>query len=359
MKVALDATPVTLPAGGIARYVRELSKALAEEYPGDAFTLISDQPFQAPPALPPNLRRGEPPGNGLQRRWWTWGVHRAMAACGASLFHGTHFSVPWLPLRPSVMTLHDLSPWLDPAWHAGAGFVRRRTPWLVRLGLAARIITPSDAVRREAIRHFRINAARIRAIPLAASAHFRPAEPPPRPRPYFLHVGMIEPRKNLSLLIAAWREAHRRSGVELLLAGPRRSDSDTPPVEPGLHILGEVAEEDLPGLYSGALACLYPSLYEGFGLPVLEAMQCGALVICSRIPALEELTCGAAWLVDPSDGRGWLEAMCSAAAGSGLPPRPRAEALRRAACFSWARTARLTREVYAEALGAAGDQHLG
>jgi len=354
MKVALDATPLTLSSGGIARYVRELSRALAEEFPQDDFTLISDQPFPEPQSSPVNLRRGDSPRTGLERRWWTWGVQRAMMASGAGLFHGTHFAVPWLPLHPSVMTLHDLSPWLHPEWQAEARFVRCRAPYLIGLGLTTRVITPSEAVRGEAIDRFHIHPDRIRAVPLAASAHFRRTAPPARPRPYFLHVGVIEPRKNLAMLIAAWREVHGRLGAELLLAGPRRSDGAVPAPEPGLHILGEVPEEDLPSLYSGALACLYPSLYEGFGLPVLEALQCGALVICSRIAALKELTGGAALLVDPGDAKAWVAAMCAAGSGAEDLNRQREAALKRAACFSWARAARLTREVYAEALGAFG-----
>jgi glycosyltransferase involved in cell wall biosynthesis len=252
------------------------------------------------------------------------------------------------------MTLHDLSPWLDPLWQTGASFVRRRAPYLLRLGLATRIITPSEAVRREAMDRFHIHPGRIRAVPLAAAGHFRPTATPVRPRPYFLHVAVIEPRKNLAMLIAAWREVYLRLGVELLLAGPRRSDGVVPAPEPGLHVLGEVREEELPGLYSGALACLYPSLYEGFGLPVLEAMQCGALVIASRDPAVAEVAGEAAVLVEARDARAWVEAMCAAVAGAEDLSQRRAKALDRARSFSWARTARLTHEVYVEALGAFG-----
>jgi glycosyltransferase involved in cell wall biosynthesis len=355
MKVAIDATPLALSSGGIARYVRELSRALAGEFPDDDFTLISDQPFPAPLAPPANLHRRGSPRNSLTRRWWSWGVQRAMAASGAGLFHGTHFAVPWLPLRPSVMTLHDLSPWLDPRWQAGASFVRRRAPYLLGLGLATRIITHTEAVRREAIDRFHIHPGRISAVPLAAAGHFRPTAAPVRPRPYFLHVGVIEPRKNLATLIAAWREVYLRLGVELLLAGPRRSDGLVPAPEPGLHVLGEVREEELPGLYSGALACLYPSLYEGFGLPVLEAMQCGALVIASRDPAVAEVAGEAAVLVDARDAKAWVEAMRAAVAGAEDLSGRRAKALQRAMSFSWARTARLTHEVYVDALGAFGE----
>ena len=98
---------------------------------------------------------------------------------GVELFHGTDYSVPYVPLRPSVMTLHDLSPWLDPAWQPGASRVRRRTPRLLRMGLATMVITPTEAVRRAAIERFRLSPDRVVAVPLAASEIFKPAPPAP------------------------------------------------------------------------------------------------------------------------------------------------------------------------------------
>ena len=127
MRVALDATPLTLSSGGLARYTSELSQALEREYPQDEFTLISDQPFAARNAHVQIRQQMARPTNVLERRWWLWGVQRAMDRIGATLFHGTNFTVPFLPLRPSVLTLHDLSPWMESAWHGNATSVRRRT----------------------------------------------------------------------------------------------------------------------------------------------------------------------------------------------------------------------------------------
>lgn len=186
------------------------------------------------------------------------------------------------------------------------------------------------------------------AVPLAASAHFRPASNPRGD--YFLYVGALEPRKNLPLLIEAWRTVRNACGIDLVLAGKRRADFPELPDEPGLRVLGEVPEADLPALYSGATACLYPSLYEGFGLPVLEAMQCGAAVIASRDAAISEVAAGAAVQVDASDTRGWAEAMLSAASNPAWTETLRTRSLLRARSFSWERTARLTRQVYEEAL---------
>jgi len=115
-------------------------------------------------------------------------------------------------------------------------------------------------------------------------------------------------------------------------------------------VIGEVPEEDLPGWHSGAVACLYPSLYEGFGLPVLEAMQCGALVIASRDPAVSEVAGNAAVLLDARDPGSWVAAMNAAALQPEQMEVRRSKALQRAKLFSWERTARLTRDVYLEAV---------
>ena len=159
MKVALDGTPLTLATGGLARYTAELSRALAAQFPSDEFLLLSDQPFPG----------GAGPRRGWARRWWTVGLSRELARGRVDIFHGTNFEVPYLPLIPSVLTLHDLSPWRDAAWRPAASRVRRRTPFLVGLGIAGMVITVSEAVRREAIEWFRIPPGRVKAIPLAAA----------------------------------------------------------------------------------------------------------------------------------------------------------------------------------------------
>jgi glycosyltransferase involved in cell wall biosynthesis len=321
------------------RYTKELARALAQNYPEDQIWLLSDQHFSVPSPAPANLMKGERPRSAAERRWWLWGLEREMMRRGVEVFHGTDFSVPYLSRRPSILTLHDLSPWSD-QWAASVR-VQKRVPLLLRARIPAIVLTPSDAVRRAAIARFGLDPSRVVAVPHAASSHFRFLDTPQAERPYFLFVGTLEPRKNIHRLIEAWKEVRRTEPIDLVLAGRARPDFHVPE-EPGLRVLGEIPEADLPALYSGAAAVVYPSLYEGFGLPVLEAMQCGATVIASRDPAIMEVSGGAALHVDALDVRALAEAMRAR-------PARRKESLQRAAQFSWASTARKTREVYAAA----------
>ena len=385
MRVVIEAASLALSSGGLQRYTSELSLALARCFPADEFYLTSDQPFRMPSGAPQNLKRGGGPRNALERRWWLWGLAREIRRLGADLVHGPDFAVPYISGRPSVLTLHDLSPWMDQRWHSNAARVRRRTPVLLEMGVATMVITPSEAVRKQAMERFRLRPERIVAVPEAAAPWFTPLEPGPvepgpvepapvelapvelataepdkaesdkaepgtlRNRRYFLFVGTLEPRKNLAALVEAWREVRREcapeDAVDLVLAGRRRADYPPLPDEPGLEILGEVSNEQLPALYSGALAFVYPSLYEGFGLPVLEAMQCGACVIASR--AVAETAGDAAIYADrPAELARSMRDLLE------HPERAsewRARSLARAREFTWERTARATYEVYLEA----------
>ncbi len=331
IRVALDGTPLTVSTGGVRRYVEELTAALRRNFPEDDYLLVSDQL--------------SPPRSVLERRWWLWGLRQELRRQHISIFHGTDFAVPYLSPCRSVMTLHDLSPWREELRQSASPRVRRRTPLILRLGLATTVITPSEAIRREAISYFGIKPNNIVAVPLAASGVFHPAESAPRSRPYFLYVGTIEARKNIEVAVRAWRELRKSCEVDFLVGGRLRETCDLE----GVERLGAVSEADLPALYCGAAAVVYPSLYEGFGLPVLEAMQCGTMVIASRDAAITETAGGAALQVEALDHPGWYEAMQAA-----LNPNTRADyrerGLRRAAEFTWKRTAQLTREVYVDSL---------
>ncbi len=344
MRVAIEAASLSLTSGGLARYTSELALALARCFPQDEYFLVSDQPFRMPSPAPVNLKPGGGPRNSMERRWWLYGLGRELGRLGADLVHGPDFAVPYLLRRPSVLTLHDLSPWMDSRWHHAAQRVRRRTPVLLEFGLATMVITPGEKVRRAAIERFSLPPDRVVAVPEAAAHWFRPVETAPGV-PYFLFVGTVEPRKNLDTLLQAWREVRRTHPVDLVLAGRRRADAPEIAPEPGLRLAGEVADSELPALYSGALGFVYPSLYEGFGLPVLEAMQCGAPVVASR--AVEEAAGDAAIFADSPEEL--TAAMAALAANPDLAAAARERSLARAAEFSWERTARLTRQVYEEA----------
>jgi glycosyltransferase involved in cell wall biosynthesis len=271
-----------------------------------------------------------------------------MRETGAQVFHGANFETPWMGSAPAVVTVHDLSPWKDPAWHIDADRVRRRTPWLLRLRRARIVITVTEAMRKEVIEHFHLDPAKVRAIHLGA----RPcgADPPvrggPPGPPHFLCVATLEPRKNIPALVEAWRATRSETRAELWLAGRMREDFTPIPPEPGLRLLGEVPDEALPALYSGALAFVYPTLYEGFGLPVLEAMQYGCPVITTNDPAVVEVSAGNAIHVGTAEEMG--RAMTALATQPELRAAQREKGLKRSAEFSWSKTARASRAIYQE-----------
>lgn len=326
MHIALDGTPLSVSSGGLRRYTEELTAALRHAFPEDRCDIIT--------------------GTG-RRLWWSAGLPWSLATRRVDVFHGTNFEVPYIPVCASVLTLHDLSPWLKPEWHCAADRVRRRVPVLIGLGLPTLILTPTEAVRSQVMERFGVSRDRVMVVPEGPKAFDVPPASMPSHEPYFLFVGTVEPRKNVPTLIRAWRPLHRRYGVRLVIAGRNRADAPSLPPEPGLLLLGEVTDAHLAELYTGALATVYPSLYEGFGLPVLEAMACGTPVITSRDPALVEVSGGAAIHAGDEELTAAMEQLLNDPAER---LRRKEMGLRRAAGFSWARTARLTREVYAEAI---------
>jgi len=327
--------------GGVPRYVRELRRGLEGLGGADSYLYVTDQPVEG--ALGPS-------GGWLNRKWWLAGLPMTLRRERVDVFHGTEFAVPYVPVCASVLSLHDLSPWMDAAWHgAGVDRVRRRTPWLLRLGLATMVLTLSEAVRRRAIARFGLQADRVVAVPLAAAEGMRPVPVSAETEPYFLYVGTLEPRKNLPLLVEAWRAVRASHKVRLVLAGRRREDGPSFESGDGLEVLGAVSEERLLALYSGAMAVLYPTLYEGFGLPVVEAMQCGAPVVTSTDESVIEVAGGAAVHCDARSVEDWVAALTRVVEDGAWRADLRTRGLARAAVFTWARTARETRAVYKSA----------
>ena len=378
MLIGLDAIPLTEPRAGVGHYTFELARALALAAPADEFELL--YPSSYPPvglseSLPPNLREARVRVGALGRRWWSAGLPRYAGRRGLRLFHGTNYDVPLWGGAARVLTIHDLSQLVHPETHERRRVrrARRRLPLMARAAEA--VVVPTEAVRREVCEHLRVAPQKVFAVHEAARACFRPtgrdeAEGALRRLgvggEFLLAVGTIEPRKNLSTLVAAFEEVVRARPASTLqlvvaggrgwLSGPLFEAIERSPAAGRVVLAGYVTDEELRALYSACAAFVYPSLYEGFGLPPLEAMSCGAPVVAGRTPAVEEVTAGAARLFDPRDARALartlLEILDDAAARRALSEA----GLRRAAEFSWERTARQTLDVYAEALKRSGQR---
>ncbi len=270
-----------------------------------------------------------------------------------------------------VLTIHDLIPLLYPE------MVKRKHQYHFRivigrlLHLADAIIVDSECTRQSILERFAIPQQKLSVISIGVNTElFLPMEDPERlgkvraryglaTDPYVLFVGNIEPRKNLLRLIRAYARLRERSNVpeklRLVIAGPKGclcEDVFALPVHLRLteHVLflGRVAAEDLPALYAGALAFVFPSLYEGFGLPPLEAMACGTPVVAAKVSALPEVVGDAALLVDPYNVEELAEAMYRVLTDTALHEQMRWKGLERAQLFSWEETARKTLKVYEE-----------
>ena len=236
----------------------------------------------------------------------------------------------------NVVYVHDAAPLREPAW-----FGRAYGAWhrLALRHIAARarlLLVPSDFVRTELGELLAVDAGRVAVVPPGVDARFRPGAALARPRPYVLAVGTAGARKNLSLL-AGMAPGLAREGLDVVLAGSTRGYLKGGAT--GLVGLGYVPEVDLPALYAGAAVLAMPSLYEGFGLPCLEAMASGTPVVASTAGALPEACGGAALLVDPRDPDAFGTALLAAAGPERA--RLRAAGLERARRLTWGRTAEL------------------
>ena len=375
MHIGLDGLPLTALKTGVGHYTCELARALARLEPASKFEIVYPSTYpgitldEHNPTLPANLQLNRVRVGPLGRHWWSTGLPRYIRRSKLELFHGTNYDVPlWRPCA-TVLTIHDLSQLLHSETHERVSVKRaeRRLPHMARIADA--IITPTESVRRDVCEVLKVSPEKVFAIPEAARTCFRPlafAETADvRSRlgignDFLLTVGTLEPRKNLSVLVSAFAEVARarpQSNTQLVIAGGRGWLSGPlfetiakSPVRDRIVLTDYLHDEDLQALYSSCRAFVYPSIHEGFGLPPLEAMACGAPVIASRIPALEETTGGAALLFDPRSvaelTRNILELLDNENARRELS----AAGQRRAAEFSWEKTARLTWNVYEEAL---------
>src|SRR5256885_3464552 len=376
MRIGLDGIPLTKPKTGVGHYTFELARALALVAPADDFQLVSPLPYAPPPVsdisqqgMPPNLQAVHTEVSGVSKHWWTIGLPSYIRRNPLALFHGTNYDVPVLGGCSTVLTIHDLASHLHPETFQSRSVRRARYRLPIMARRATMIVTPTRVVRLEVCERFRVKPEKVVAVHHAPRSCFRPLPPNQKLEStrrlgieddFLLFVGTIEPRKNLLTLIRAFEDVLKVTSLrpQLVIAGQAGWLTDelfayVKELDFGdrLRWTGYVSDEDLCALYSSCRAFIYPSIYEGFGLPPLEAMACGAPVISSRIPSITEVLGTAARLVVPTDVHDLSESIIELWENADERQRLSKAGQTRAAEFCWERTARLTREVYATELG--------
>ena len=370
MRIALDGFPLSSPRTGIGHYTFELARALAHTAPNHNFELISPLPFadsvvqELQQASAPNLVLNNPQPTSFSRRWWAIGLPLFLRKNAFDVFHGTNYEVPLWNRQRNVLTIHDLSILLHPEYHEPnlVRRARRRLPLMVRS--AAMIIAVTESIKREICEHLKVKPERVVVTPEAPRQVFRPMPVPETiatrlrlgiEADFILFVGTIEPRKNLLTLVRAFEQVLRTTELrpQLVIAGGEGwlmeelySFIGTSGIGDRVRFIGYTSDEALRALYSSCRICVYPSLYEGFGLPPLEAMACGAPVITSHIPAIAETVGSAAVLIDPHSVAGLAHSIIHLWNDEQLRTHLSQAGLQRAAEFSWQRTAKLTLDAY-------------
>lgn len=367
---------------GIGQYTTQMLKGLLEK--NDHYDLVLFGYGQAGDNLDTDLAAAlawreiaRPPHTStLTLPWEHLLLARAMQGAGLSLFHAIdHNLAPWLPV-PTLVTVHDLileilrGPYLGPTawlWMRSHRTAARR---------ARRVIAVSESTRRDVERVWGIPPERITVIPEGVEKRFRP--PADREatrtslarlgidRPYFLYVGGFDPRKNLHNLLLGFKRALRGGAqdLQLVLAGDTSGFHDylqDEILELGLEgraiLPGYVAAEDLPLLYGGALAFTFLSLYEGFGLPLLEAMACGTPVLAAGNSSIPEVVGKAALLTDPLDPAAIAGCLLRLAADTALNRDLAERGIDQAARFTWEGTAQRVLDLYGQVLDGGGGGH--
>lgn len=383
-EIGISALPLDYPHSGTATYLRNLLLHLPETAPDltyRAFVRWSEERFPGvlrdrllTPAAP--LNRGA--GAGAQMDKFLWETGSLPTAAGmrrVALLHSPTFAAPLVSPVPLVVTVHDLIPLVLPGYHRTrqSALYSRFMARTVRA--ANRIIAVSAHARRDIITVLRYPEDRISVVYEAAGDSFRPDGSPDEqmalraryglPGRFVLYLGGAERRKNIETVVRAWarlRAAHHREEIVLVLVAdfPRPDPlyADIPALirELGLEhavvCVRSVDERDKPALYRAAELFCFPSLYEGFGLPPLEAMASGTPVLCSDATSLPEVVGDAAWLLPPSDPAAWAEAIATLLRSGAERARLRERGLARASSFSWRVAAEQTAAIYREVVGA-------
>ena len=376
--VGLNGAALLSPLTGIGQYTKSLAEHLIESGEVDLNIFyvarwskeVRTQPFISLGPIKTFIKTFVPHPYLVSRALQSWKFHSGAHDRRVSVYHEPNF----LPLRfagPTVVSIHDLS-WIRyPETHPQerVAIMNRILP--LALEKVQHVITDSEFIRREVISEFGISADRVTATLLAARRMFKPRDEAEcaatlskhklKQRSYFLVVGTLEPRKNVETAIRAHAGLPKsvRTRFPLVLVGMRGwltsplEGELKAPVESGeARPLGFVTDDELADLYSGATALLYPSVYEGFGLPPLEAMACGTPVITSNVSSLPEVAGNAAVMHDPMDTDALRNAMERFIDDKEFWLEKAASSLKQAALFSWERCAKETIAVYRAAMSA-------
>jgi glycosyltransferase involved in cell wall biosynthesis len=352
LRIGYDASSLGARAG-IGRYSRELLRALASCEPEHEYVLLNRPRYMPSRVL-----------------WMQGQLPLQLRAGTLDLCHFTNYHAPVMRGRPFVVTLHDLSLMSMPGLHPRRRVALGRALIRSAVRSARAIVTPSQSVRAEAIHLLDLDPGRVHVVHEAPAAAFRPIDATAELestaaryglRPGFLlAIGTLEPRKNLRLLLAAFQRLRRQGFDEpLVLCGApgwRNDDLMRQIREQGadasIRLLGYVADVDLPRLLNLAGAFVYPSLYEGFGLPVLEALACGTPTVTSNHGALQEIAGDAALHADPGSLEDLTRSVSTALFDTSIRGHLRNAGLRRAAQFTWADAAHRTAALYRQTAGA-------
>ncbi len=372
MRIALDGMPFGSKLTGVGHYTLELAGSLAQVAPGDHFTLISPLPVSPSNAAlierrsPENLSLVNLKQGLINRRWWSLGLPLYLRRNSFDLFHGTNYEIPLWWDRPSVVTIHDLSLLLYPDAHEPR-LVRRarwRLPLMARK--AARIITPTEAIKREICSNLEVAPDKVVVTPEAPRRLFKRLEPAQslelRKRldiqeNFILFVGTVEPRKNLERLVQAFEQILRSTALspQLVIAGGEGwlmdhfgATINDKGLAEHVRLTGYLQDEELCALYSSCRVFVYPSLYEGFGLPLVEAMACGAPVVTSDIPSITETVESSARRVDPLNVGDLARAIVELLSDEEMNRHFSRAGMQQVKKFSWEQTAQKTWQVYRE-----------
>ena len=366
MRIGFDGRSLASPAGGVRRYAGELLDELVRISPSDTIVVFgASAQSPRPHAVQSRPVRQTFPTN---LGWSLIDLPRAIRHERLDVFHAPAYTAPLRGTVPLVLTIHDVSYERHPEWYPYRRDAIRR--WFYRRSARAAdvIVTDSDFSRREIAAAYDLDPNHIRVVPLGVGSPFLTTTPPRPPadtkQPYVLHVGDLHVRRNLRTLV---RALARLSSVSahitpplLVLAGADRGERvhiEAEAQRANIHVqfAGTPDDDALASLYAGAAAFVYPSRYEGFGLPLLEAMACGAPVIGARAGAIPEVIGDAGMLVDPDD-----EAEMAASIGRLMTDADLADGFRRAGRkrameYTWERTARQTTAAYEEAINSVAE----